>query len=161
MEETTPRPFRFAELVGDRLRRLRQSAGLSLNDVCERSGGSFVVSTLSAYEHGKRSLSLERLVELADIYGVSPLALLDVEEPNEPALARMKPLRINLQNIENLAPAERAPLQEYIDFIKRLRNDPARQVLTIRREDLSYLATLYGVRPEALKDRLRVAGIIQ
>ncbi len=160
MKETGPHPPRFAELVGDRLRRLRQAAGLSLQDVCDRSGGAFVVSTLSAYEHGKRSLGLERLVELADIYGVSPMTLLDVEEPDEPALARMKPLRINLRNIQNLAPDERPPLEQYLDFLRRLRNDPAREVLTIRREDLSYLATLYGVRPEALKNRLRAAGII-
>jgi len=160
MEEMTPRPLRFAELVGDKLRRLRQQAGLSLQDVCDKADGAFVVSTLSAYEHGKRSLSLERVVELADIYGVSPMALLDVEEPDEPALARTKPLRINLQNIENLAPSERLPLEQYLDFLKRLRNDPARMVLTIRKDDLSYLVTLYGVRPEALKDRLRGAGII-
>ncbi len=144
MKETGPHPPRFAELVGDRLRRLRQAAGLSLQDVCDRSGGAFVVSTLSAYEHGKRSLGLERLVELADIYGVSPMTLLDVEEPDEPALARMKPLRINLRNIQNLAPDERPPLEQYLDFLRRLRNDPAREVLTIRREDLSYLATLRG-----------------
>jgi len=54
---------RYAELVGEKLRRLRQDRGLSLQEVCERSGGSFVVSTLSAYERGKRSLSLERLYD--------------------------------------------------------------------------------------------------
>ena len=54
---------RYAELVGDRLRRIRQERGMSLQEVCARSGGSFVVSTLSAYERGKRSLSLERLYD--------------------------------------------------------------------------------------------------
>ncbi|NLE74278.1 MAG: helix-turn-helix domain-containing protein [Actinobacteria bacterium] len=160
MEKSTPRPSRFAQLVGDKLRRLRQQAGFSLQDVCDRADGAFVVSTLSAYEHGKRSLNLERVVELADIYGVSPMTLLDVEEPDEPALARVKPLRINLQNIQNLAPSERLPLEQYLAFLKRLRNDPAQVVLTIRKDDLTYLATLYGVRPEALKDRLRKSGII-
>jgi transcriptional regulator with XRE-family HTH domain len=70
---------RYAELVGEKLRRMRQDRGMSLQEVCSRSGGSFVVSTLSAYERGKRSLSLERLCELADIYGQSPMSLLDIE----------------------------------------------------------------------------------
>ena len=67
MEETREdKDKRYAELVGEKLRRMRQDRSLSLQEVCERSGGSFVVSTLSAYERGKRSLSLERLCELAD-----------------------------------------------------------------------------------------------
>ncbi len=65
----------YAELVGEKLRRMRQERGLSLQEVCARSGGSFVVSTLSAYERGKRSLSLERLSELAAIYGQSPMSV--------------------------------------------------------------------------------------
>ena len=147
MKETGPHPPRFAELVGDRLRRLRQAAGLSLQDVCDRSGGAFVVSTLSAYEHGKRSLGLERLVELADIYGVSPMTLLDVEEPDEPALARMKPLRINLRNIQNLAPDERPPLEQYLDFLRRLRNDPARRCSPSDARSRTWPLYGYGPKP--------------
>lgn len=151
----------YPERVGEKLRRLRQERGLSLQDVCDRSGGSFVVSTLSAYEHGKRSLSLERLVELSDIYGISPTALLDVEEPAESTLERVRPLRLNLKKLRQLAAEERLPLEHYLDFVRRLRNDPATEVLTIRRDDLAYLAQLYGVRPEALKARLREVGIVE
>ena len=35
----------YAELVGEKLRRMRQDRGLSLQEVCARSGGSVVVST--------------------------------------------------------------------------------------------------------------------
>ena len=157
------RPRRYAELVGEKLRRLRQDRGMSLQDVCARSGDSFVVSTLSAYERGKRSLSLERLLELSDIYGISPSTLMDVEGDSEMqgSLGRNVPLRINLENLHKLSPAERRPLENYLQFLRNMRNDPAREILTIRKDDLDYLATLYGVRPQMLKERLESVGVIE
>lgn len=154
---------RYAELVGEKLRRMRQDRGLSLQEVCSRSGGSFVVSTLSAYERGKRSLSLERLCELASVYGQSPMSILDIE--NEPDFSQRSltgngPLRIRLDNLDHLDPEERRPLETYLSFLRELRNDPARDLLTIRKEDLAYLSTLYGVRPTALKDYLEKEGIL-
>ncbi len=153
---------RYAELVGEKLRRLRQDRSLSLQEVCERSGGSFVVSTLSAYERGKRSLSLERLYELASIYGQSPMSLLDVEDDTEfqRTLSRNGALRIRLDSLERLAPEEREPLEKYLEFLRQLRNDPAQEMLTIRKDDLAYLSGLYGVRPQALKDYLENEGIL-
>jgi hypothetical protein len=85
-EREGARDKRYAELVGEKLRKMRQERGMSLQEVCSRSGGSFVVSTLSAYERGKRSLSLERLNELANIYGQSPNSILDVD--NQPDFQR-------------------------------------------------------------------------
>ncbi len=136
---------------------------MSLQDVCDRSGGSFVVSTLSAYERGKRSLSLERLLELAEIYGLSPTSLLEVDEDAELAgsLNRNRPLRINLEHMDRLTDDERRPLENYLAFLRNLRNDPSREILTIRRDDLAYLSTLYGIRPQTLKERLEAEGIIE
>jgi len=154
---------RYAELVGEKLRRMRQERGLSLQEVCDRSGGSFVVSTLSAYERGKRSLSLERLSELASIYGQSPTSILDIEsEPDfqQRSITSNGPLRISLQSLERLDPEERRPLETYLTFLRQLRNDPSRELLTIRKEDLVYLSSLYGVRPTALKDYLEKEGVL-
>ena len=161
-ERQEDRDKRYAELVGEKLRRMRQDRGLSLQEVCAKSGGSFVVSTLSAYERGKRSLSLERLCELASIYGQSPMSMLDIEDSAEfqRSLTNSGPLRIRLDSLERLGPEERRPLETYLAFLRELRNDPAREMLTIRREDLTYLSALYGVRPQALKDYLEREGIL-
>ncbi len=161
-ERREDREKRYAELVGEKLRRLRQDRGLSLQEVCLRSGGSFVVSTLSAYERGKRSLSLERLCELAGIYGQSPMSILDIEDEPEfqRTLSNNGPLRIRLDGLDRLDPEERRPLETYLAFLRQLRNDPARDLLTIRKEDLSYLSGLYSVRPQALKDYLEKEGIL-
>ena len=161
-KEHEEREKRYVELVGEKLRKLRQDRGLSLQEVCERSGGSFVVSTLSAYERGKRSLSLERLFELSSIYGQSPMSILDVEDDPEfqRTLARNGPLRIRLSNLDRLNPEERRPLETYLGFLRELRNDPASELLTIRKDDLAYLSGLYGVRPQALKEYLENEGIL-
>ncbi len=152
----------YAELVGDKLRRMRQERGLSLQEVCDRSGGSFVVSTLSAYERGKRSLSLERLSELAAIYGQPPTSILDLDSDTSlrRSATRGTPLRIDLGSLDRLTPQERRPLESYLAFLRDLRNDPGREVLTIRKDDLSYLSGLYGVRPQALKDHLEKEGVL-
>lgn len=161
-ERPADRDKRYAELVGERLRRMRQDRSLSLQEVCDRSGGSFVVSTLSAYERGKRSLSLERLYELAAIYGQSPMSVLDVEDDPDfqRALTRNGPLRIRLDQLERLAPEERRPLETYLGFLRQLRNDPSMDMLTIRKNDLAYLSELYGMRPQALKELLEREGIL-
>ncbi len=152
----------YAELVGEKLRRMRQERGLSLQEVCARSGGSFVVSTLSAYERGKRSLSLERLSELAAIYGQSPTTVLDLDADTGPRRVTTggSPLRISLDQLDKLGPEERRPLESYLAFLRELRNDPAREVLTIRKDDLAYLSALYGVRPQSLKDYLEKEGVL-
>lgn len=154
---------RFVEHVGVRLRRLRQEKGMSLQEVCDSSGGSFVVSTLSAYERGKRSLSLERLLEIAAIYDVSPLYIMDITEKSAPEseLDDRRPLRINLRHMERLGENERRPLENYLDFLRNLRNDTGATVMTIRKNDLEYLSTLYGIRPQTLKDRLQTEGVIE
>lgn len=152
----------YAEQVGDKLRRIRQERGLSLQEVCERSGGAFVVSTLSAYERGKRSLSLERLSELAAIYGQSPTSILDLDSDTSlrRSTTRGTPLRIDLISLDKLTPEERRPLESYLAFLRDLRNDPGREVLTIRKDDLAYLSSLYGVRPQTLKDYLENEGVL-
>jgi transcriptional regulator with XRE-family HTH domain len=161
-ERQEARDKRYADLVGEKLRKMRQERGMSLQEVCSLSGGSFVVSTLSAYERGKRSLSLERLHELAGIYGQSPNSLLDVD--NQPDLQRSiagnTPLRIRLESLAALSLEERRPLETYLEFLRQLRNDPARDMLTIRKEDLVYLSSLYGVRPQALKDYFEKEGVL-
>ena len=60
----------FVEEVGRRLRAIRHQQGLSLEDVEERSGGRWSASAVGAYERGYRVLSLARLRELAEFYGV-------------------------------------------------------------------------------------------
>ncbi len=58
-------------------------------------------------------------------------------------------LRINLRNIQNLAPDRRPPLEQYLDFLERLRNDPARGAHHQTRRSRTWPRfTGYGLKPQ-------------
>jgi hypothetical protein len=85
---------------------------------------------------------------------------LDAETGPRRVVAGGSPLRISLDQLDKLAPEERRPLETYLAFLRELRNDPASEVLTIRKDDLAYLSALYGVRPQSLKDYLEKEGVL-
>ena len=70
-----PRPT-----VGDRLRAVRQSLGLSLAGAARLTDGEFKPSVLGAYERGERALSVTRLLRIAEAYNV-PVEVLLMGEP--------------------------------------------------------------------------------
>ncbi|WP_419931796.1 helix-turn-helix domain-containing protein [Candidatus Poriferisodalis sp.] len=63
-------------LVGERLRAARKYRRLTLSDVEALSGGEFKTSVLGAYERGERGVAVNRLLRLAELYGVAPAELL-------------------------------------------------------------------------------------
>lgn len=67
--------------VRDRLRALRQTMGWSLDDLAERSHLS--ASTISRIETGKRSISLDVLLALADAMQVEVDSLLDIRREDD------------------------------------------------------------------------------
>ncbi|MFW5896890.1 MAG: helix-turn-helix domain-containing protein [Bacillota bacterium] len=70
------------EELGDRLRRYRERAGLSIYDVEKIVGKHF--TTISKYERGERQPSVRMLRELAGVYEVPVGRLVaDVEESSD------------------------------------------------------------------------------
>ena len=74
--------------VRARLRSLRQTRGWSLDDLAERSHLS--APTISRIETGKRAISLDVLIALADALDVGANSLLDVAE-NDDVIIRPAP----------------------------------------------------------------------
>jgi transcriptional regulator with XRE-family HTH domain len=66
----------FLRTLGEVLRSARGERGLKLKDVAMWSGQRFAPTTVAGYEHGDRSISLERFCALARLYGVPPEELL-------------------------------------------------------------------------------------
>ena len=66
----------FLRTLGDVLRIARGERGLKLKDVSMWSGQRFAPTTVAGYEHGDRSISLERFCALAGVYGIPPEDLL-------------------------------------------------------------------------------------
>jgi transcriptional regulator with XRE-family HTH domain len=80
------------DLVGPRLRRVREQRGITLTDVSERTGIS--KSTLSRLENGQRRPSLELLLPLAQTYRVPLDELVGAPEVGDPRI-RLKPRRVH------------------------------------------------------------------
>lgn len=60
----------YARALGSRLRAIRQQQGLSLQGVEEKSGGRWKAVVIGSYERGDRAVTVAKLAELADFYGV-------------------------------------------------------------------------------------------
>ncbi len=80
------------DLVGPRLRKVRELRGVTLTDVAGRTGIS--KSTLSRLENGQRRPSLELLLPLAQAYRVPLDDLVGAPEVGDPRV-RLKPRRVN------------------------------------------------------------------
>lgn len=64
----------LVQQLGPRLREARQMANLTVREVGERMGVDH--SMIVRYENGESLPPLDRLIALADIYGLTPAALL-------------------------------------------------------------------------------------
>jgi transcriptional regulator with XRE-family HTH domain len=80
------------DLVAPRLRRVRETRGITLTEVSERTGIS--KSTLSRLENGQRRPSLELLLPLAQTYRVPLDDLVGAPEVGDPRI-RLKPRRVH------------------------------------------------------------------
>jgi len=66
----------YAKALGARLRAIRSQQGLSLHGVEEKSRGRWKAVVVGSYERGDRAVTVQRLAELADFYGVPVAELL-------------------------------------------------------------------------------------
>ena len=78
----------YAKALGSKLRAIRQQQGLSLHGVEQKSGGRWKAVVVGSYERGDRAVTVQKLAELADFYGVPVAELLPegrVPSGSEPA----------------------------------------------------------------------------
>lgn len=152
---------RYADLLGDRLRRVRQQQGLSLHEVEDNSQGSLKASVVGAYERGERAVSITRLQRLAEFYRVPVSELLPTEDRVIAGLGDRGPdLVIDLVVLEREHELEPA-VQRYAASIQARRGDYNGRVLTVRHADLELLAAVLDATPEDLRSRLSAAGVVR
>ena len=122
----------YAKALGSKLRAIRQQQGLSLHGVEQKSGGRWKAVVVGSYERGDRAVTVQKLAELADFYGVPVAELLP----------------------------EGRPLARYAAAIQSQRGDYNGKVLSIRAEDLRSLAIIYDKTPGELTDQLIDWGVL-
>jgi transcriptional regulator with XRE-family HTH domain len=157
LEETTTT---YGKALGQRLRAIRMQQGLSLHGVEEKSRGRWKAVVVGSYERGDRAVTVQRLAELADFYGV-PVSELLPDGPVTGAATEPPPrLVLDLERLQEVPVDRAAPLARYTQTIQSQRGDYNGRVLTIRTEDLRALAIMYDESPSQLAERLIDWGVL-
>lgn len=151
----------YARALGSRLRAVRSQQRLSLHGVERKSNGKWKAVVVGSYERGDRAVSVARLAELAEFYGVPISELLPSEDGVASARAEASgKIVLDLQKMQNVPAEDAAPLVRYAQSIQRQRGDYGNKVLSIRGEDLRALALMFDTTLEQLTDRLTSWGVL-
>ena len=145
----------YQDALGSRLRAIRTMQGLTLADVEERSGGRWKAVVVGSYERGDRSVTVARLSELAEFYGVPISHLL----PGNGDGDQRDRVTVDLVALEG-AGQEFGTLLRYVRRIQQERGDYNGRMLTLRLDDLRTVATAEGGDAEQLLDRLRELDLV-
>jgi transcriptional regulator with XRE-family HTH domain len=145
----------YARELGARLRAIREQRGWSLRDVHETSQGRFTGSAVGTYERGERGISVQRLSELAQLYGVpverflpeSPVRESERDGWRSTGEAPKEKVVIDLAALEGQTKPEFGPVRRYIDTIKLQRGDFNGRVLSVRSSDVWAMAAMATVDP--------------
>jgi hypothetical protein len=139
----------YAHALGARLREVHARQGLCLHAVEAQAGGRWKAVVVGSYERADRAITVIRLAELADFYGIPVRELLPEASTDRPTAAGPK-LVIDLQLLSALPAEQVGPLARYAAAIRSQRADYHGRVLTLREQDLRSLAVLYDMPEEVL-----------
>lgn len=149
----------YAKDLGQRLRAIRQQQGLSLHGVEERSHGRWKAVVVGSYERGDRAVTVQKLAELADFYGVPVSELLPGGGAKGAAEAPPR-IVLDLERLQQLDEPDAAPLSRYTATIQAQRGDYNGRVLSVRQDDLRTLAVIYDEPAGVLADKLIGWGVL-
>ena len=151
----------YPKALGERLRNIRLQKGMSLQDVQHASDGRWKAAVVGAYERGDRNVTVARLSELAEFYGVPVSEILPEEAPGAGSgFDGRRRVVLNLESLNQVPEADRDPLERFTTAIQVQRGDFNGRVLTIREDDLMALALLYQTNADDLARRLDEWGLL-
>lgn len=154
----------YQEALGERLRSIRTQQGLTLQQVEERSAGTWKAVVIGSYERGDRAVSVSKLAQLAQFYGVPVGELLPVRDDAGTSSVSAPDSGKVMVDLTRLGNAEFDPeltsLSRYVTTIQVQRGDYNGRVLTLRREDVRALATVSGSDPDEFLIDLTERGVL-
>jgi transcriptional regulator with XRE-family HTH domain len=150
----------YAKALGSRLRAIRTQQGLSLQGVEQKSRGRWKAVVVGSYERGDRAVTVQRLAELADFYGVPVSALLPDAAPAAAQSAPPPKLVLDLERLHSVGEERAGPLLRYVATIQGQRGDYNGKVLSVRADDLRSLGVIYDLPPSALAEELITWGVL-
>jgi len=122
----------------DRLRTIRKSKGWSLQDVERNSNGKWKAVVIGSYERSDRAISLKKAIALMQFYQVPVTELFPELSPQ--TISRS--IALDLNGLSNNTDQGGQVINRFAKSICNRRKDWNGQVLTIRANDLQFLALL-------------------
>jgi transcriptional regulator with XRE-family HTH domain len=135
--------------LGRALRRAREAASLTRTDVAAQAG--VTERDLAGYERGERAVTVVTLVDLAGIYGVSAVRLL-----NEAVRPLLQYLVVDA-GLEGITGPERRIIGAFVEQVRSLRGLPEDAPVSIRHQDVEILASTVGMSAEELRAKIGTA----
>lgn len=149
----------YEQEVGARLRAIRNQLGMTLRDVEDKSDGRWKAVVVGSYERADRSVSLPKLRELAEFYGVDIAELLPGGMPK--AAEEPPPLVIDLGGLRAASTdRELWPLVRFVADVRSRRGDRRGDRVTLRSGDARALAILLDVPTDSIEGLLREKGLL-
>lgn len=140
----------YQQQLGAKLRAVRRTRGLRLQDVEELSEGRFKAVVIGSYERGDRAVSAHKLASLAAFYEVPVVELLPDEERSRQR-GSDDTLAIDLRRLREQADdPELAPLLRLVRHVQWLRDDYNGQILSLRTDDFRTIAVSMGTPADQL-----------
>ena len=125
------------ENLQQRLRQIRESQGLTLQDVATKSKGAISAIALGSYERGDRSISTRKIMQIAHLYGLPVGELFNAADKNLEAGRVVIDLR-------KLTLSEDPMGKQLLIILKRIvamRRDWNGEIISLRSGDISNLQT--------------------
>jgi len=136
-------------IPADRLRIIRKSKGWSLQDVERHSNGKWKAVVIGSYERADRAISLKKAISLMEFYQVPVSELF----PDIPPQVSTRSIAIDLVKLSTVQSEYSSVIQRFVRGICDRRKDWNGQVLTVRVNDLQFLAMLLQqAEPELLTE---------
>ena len=134
----------------DRLRIIRKSKGWSLQDVERNSNGKWKAVVIGSYERSDRAISLRKAISLMEFYQVPISELFPQITPE----VRGRRISLNLTRLSENQGEIAERLMAFTRSISDRRKDWNGKLLTIRANDLQFLALVLGLSESATLDYL-------
>jgi len=99
----------YAAALGQRLRAVRRQLGLTLQQVKEQSEGRWTVEVVGSYERARRAVTVTRLAEFAEFYGLTTAELLPTFPATTPPIAGDR-FSVDLDRLADLPARQGGPL---------------------------------------------------
>jgi transcriptional regulator with XRE-family HTH domain len=141
----------------ERLRLIRKSKGWSLQDVERYSNGKWKAVVIGSYERADRAISLKKAISLMEFYQV-PVAELF---PDSPLPIQMSNLAIDLGRLSNEQSPFSLIVKKFTNAIANRRKDWNGQILSVRANDLQFLAMLLQQSENSVLEQLEKLGLVK